>query len=215
VAGLRAGAGATAVVLAASALAVAVSLGLHLTGVVGLYESVGAGVAGGLALTALQIVLLPTVVVWAAAWLTGAGFAVGTGSAVGPLGTAVGPLPSVPLLGALPHDPGPYGFAGVLVPVLAGFACALVARRRAGGSVLLTGLVAGLTAAALLGLLAAASAGAAGPGRLGAVGPDPLRVATLVAVEVGLPALLGAAFGGRRRPRGDEPEPDILSEVPR
>jgi hypothetical protein len=186
---------------------------VHLTDVVGLYESVGAGIAGGLALTALQIVLLPTVVVWAASWLTGAGFALGAGSSVGPLGTFVGPLPSVPLLGALPHHAGAVGLAALLVPVLAGFGCGYAARRRAdGASPLVVGLVAGLGAGLLLGALAAAASGAAGPGRLAAVGPEPLRVALLATAEIGLPALLGAAVVRRRPP---DAEQESAGEPPR
>jgi hypothetical protein len=217
VAGLRAGTGAAALVLAAGALAVAALLAVHLPAVVGLSESSGAGVAGGLALTALQIAALPTVVVWAAAWLTGAGFSLGAGSVVGPLGTVVGPLPSVPLLGALPHDPGSYGVAFVLVPVLAGFgvgvALKLRGEHRGGALRLLTAsVVAGVTAGALLGLLSVAASGAIGPGRLTEVGPDALQVAWRSAVEVGVAVLLGGAVV-RRRPAG--PTEGSAAEAPR
>lgn len=205
-AGLRAGAAAVALVLAAGAIAVAALLAVHLPAVVGLYESSGAGIAGGLALTVLQIALLPTVVVWAAAWFTGAGFALGAGSSVDPLATTVGPLPSLPLLGALPQDPGPFGLAGLLVPVLAGLAVGAAFTLKGEGSrrqLLRTGLVAGASAGLLLGLLSAAASGAAGPGRLTEVGPDALQVAWRSAVEVGVAALLGAAVV-RRRPSGQD-----------
>ncbi len=203
-AGLRAGTGAAALVLAAGAVGVAVLLGLHLPGVVGLYESSSAGIAGGLALTVLQIAMLPTVAVWGAAWLTGAGFALGAGSSVGPLGTFVGPLPSIPLLGALPQHVGQYGLAGVLVPVVAGFVLCFAVRARGEGGpgpagVLLTALTAAVAAGGVLGLLSAAASGAAGPGRLAEVGPDPLQVAWRTAIEVGVPALIGGAVAGLRR----------------
>ncbi len=205
-AGARAGAGAVALTLAAGAVAVAVLLALHLPAVVGLYESSGAGIAGGLALTALQIAALPTVVVWAAAWFTGAGFAIGAGSSVGPLGTSVGPLPSLPLLGALPQGPGEYGLAAVLVLALAGVGVGVVLKVRGhvgGGALPLitTSVVAGASAGVLLGLLALAASGAAGPGRLVEVGPDALQVAWRSAAEVGIGVLIGGAVV-RRRPAG-------------
>jgi hypothetical protein len=219
-AGLRAGAGAAAVVVAAGGIAVAVLLGVHLPAVVGLYESSSAGIAGGLALTVLQIALLPTVVVWAAAWFTGAGFALGAGSSVGPLGTAVGPLPSIPLLGALPQHIGSSGLAAVLVPVLAGFGVGIALRLRGDGGagvarLLATAVLAGLTAAALLGALSLAASGAIGPGRLSVVGPDALQVAWRTAAEVAAGVLVGSAVIRRRDPRST-PEPEgIPPEAPR
>jgi hypothetical protein len=203
VAGLRAGAGVVAVALAAGAVAVAVLLAVHLPAVVGLYESSGAGIAGGLALTVLQIAALPTVVVWAVAWFTGAGFALGTGSSVGPLGTGVGPLPSLPLLGALPQGPGEYGLAAVLVLVLAGVGVGVAVKLRGDAgrgapALIATSLVAGVASGALLGLLAVAASGAIGPGRLAEVGPDALQVAWRSAAEAGVGVLLGGAVVRRR-----------------
>ena len=217
-AGLRGGAGAAAAALAAGGVAVAVLLAVHLPSVVGLYESSSAGIAGGLALTVLQIALLPTVVVWAAAWFTGAGFALGAGSSVGPLGTAVGPLPSLPLLGALPQHVGGFGLAGVLVPVLAGFGVGIALRLRGdagpGAARLLgTALATGVTAGALLGLLSLAASGAIGPGRLAEVGPDALQVAWRAAVEVGIGALVGSVVV---RPRAvPEDGRPMAAEAPR
>jgi len=203
VAGLRGGTGAALVVLAGGAVGVVAALAVHLTAVVGLYESVHAGIAGGLALTVLQIALMPTVVVWAAAWLTGAGFLLGTGSSVGPVGTTVGPQPSLPVLGALPQHVGAFGLAGVLVPVLAGFGVGIALRIRGDGGrsglqVLATGILTGVVAGLLLAGLAAAASGAIGPGRLAEVGPDALQVGWRAAAEVGLAALLGGAV---TRPR--------------
>ena len=205
-AGLRAGLAAAALVLAGAATAVGILLAVHLTDVVGLYEALGAGVAGGAALTVLQVLLLPTVVVWAAAWFTGAGFALGAGSVVGPFGTAVGPLPALPLLGALPAHPGPFAVAAPLVPMLAGLAIGVLAARR--GSVagmrlgaIRLGVVAGLVSGVALAGLALTVSGAAGPGRFAHVGPDPWLTGVLAAVEIGLPAMVGAGLTNRSRRR--------------
>jgi hypothetical protein len=200
-AGLRLGAGSVAALLAVGALTVTALLLLSLPSVIGLAESLSAGPAGGLALTALQVTLLPTVVVWAASWIAGPGFAVGAGSSVSPLGTTVGPLPSLPLLGALPHQVPPVALAVVAVPVVAGFVLALLlpGERPRGAAVLAAVAIAGGTAGVLLGLLAAAASGAAGPGRLQTVGPDPLQVGLAVAAEVGVGVLLGLVCAPRRR----------------
>ena len=180
--------------LAAAAIALTVLLLARFADVVALDESLDAGPIGGLVLTCLQILAMPTFVVWAASWLLGAGVGLGTGSMTGPFVGGVGPLPALPVLGAVPADPPAWAAAVLLIPVLAGFFAAVLVRR--GGArtgALPLGLVAGLLAGAAMGALAAASAGVVGPGRLVAVGPDALLVAGLTAVLVGLPALLGAA----------------------
>jgi len=160
--------------------------------------------------------VLPNVVIWAASWLIGPGFALGTGSMVSPLATAVGPLPAVPVLGALPQGDLPFAFVGLLVPVIAGFlAGALVGSRvtaRFATSsrtllVVVTGASTGLVAGILLGLLAWASAGGVGPGRLAQVGPDPLLVGGFAALEIGVAAILGMASTVRGS-RGEAAAPD-------
>lgn len=192
--------------LAASAVAVAVLLLARFADVVALDESLDTGPLGGLVLTALQILALPTVVVWAASWFLGAGFSLGTGSTVGPFAGQAGPLPALPILGAVPVDPPVWAATALLVPVLAGFAAAVLARRSGATTrALPLGLLAGAVAGVVLGVLAAASAGAAGPGRLVAVGPDALLVAGLAAVLTGVPAVVGAA-AVKPRFRPSEPE---------
>jgi hypothetical protein len=108
----------------------------------------------------------------------------------------------------VPADPPSWAAAVVLVPVLAGFAAAVLVRR--GGATtgaLPLGLLTGAVAAVVLGGLAALASGAAGPGRFAVVGPDALLVAGLAAVLVGLPAMLGAAVV-RPAPRPSEADPD-------
>ena len=57
---------------------------------------------------------------FALAWTSGSGFALGVGSQAGPLATAVGPLPSIPVFAALPAGALDYGFVALVVPALAG-----------------------------------------------------------------------------------------------
>ena len=200
------GAGAAAIVLAISALTVAVLLGVSYAQVISLYEAVQSGILGGAALTVAQLAFIPNLVIWAASWFTGPGFALGEGSAVSPLGTDLGPLPAVPLLGALPAGDIDLAFAGILVPVLAGFLAAAIMRPRLeGGGVdgllrlVATGLAMGGVGGVVLGALAWVSSGSAGPGRLVEVGPAWLLVGCWAALEIGVAAAIALAVGGLRR----------------
>lgn len=212
---LRGGAAAAAMIVAAAAVGLGGLLAGSYATVVTLYESLQAGALGGGVLTIAQLALLPNLVVWAASWLIGPGFSIGSGSAVNPLGSQLGPIPSLPVFGALPPTELSFGFLSLLVPVLAGFLCGLlVARplsspasgqlRTAPGLPELSavGVGTGVAAGAILGVLALAAGGSAGPGRLADVGPDALLVGLCAAVEVGGGALLGMAGALRgRRPQ--------------
>mgnify|MGYP000447781129 CR=1 FL=1 len=146
---------------------------------------------GGAVLAVSETAYVPTMAVWLLAWLSGQGFSVGLGTAYAPDALTAGPLPVVPVLGALPSASG-----GLLVwaPVLLVAVAMLV--RVAIRRPLLTwredltadavAIVAVATAAA--GLLVSTT-GAIGPGRLETVGADPL--ATTVAVT----ALAAAGTG--------------------
>jgi hypothetical protein len=195
-----------------SALLFAVTVALHWADVITVYERLEAGVAGSAVLTIGQLGLLPNLVIWTLAWASGAGFALGTGSSLTPLASTVGPLPAVPVLGALPAGPLDYGFAALALPVVAGLLAgwwffregenhfdewlSLKTRARWLTSIVSTvclglfvGVLAGLGGAALA-LLSRASLGI---GRLTDLGPDPLAVALWLGAEVGLGAVLGYA----------------------
>ena len=112
--------------LALAAVLVAVLVTLDYATIAGLYQALGAGVDGGIALTIAELALLPNIVIWAASWLLGPGFAIGTGSLVSTGGTLLGPVPGIPLLGALPTDAPALGALWLAVPVLLGFVGAWV-----------------------------------------------------------------------------------------
>ncbi|WP_426625083.1 DUF6350 family protein [Leifsonia sp. McL0607] len=202
---LRAGSAATAIVIGVSALILALLIFGNYGAIISLYEQLQTGVAGGVALTIAQLAFLPNLVIWLMSWLVGPGFAIGTGSAVSPIGTVLGPLPGVPLFGVIPAHGYTFGLVGVLVPLLAGFVAAALLRatRRAHAdgalALLLTALGIGVVAGVQLGLLAWWSAGALGPGRLHDVGPNPWLVGAFAAVEVAVAAIIGLLAGGRAR----------------
>ncbi len=202
--GLRAGTTATAAVVAAAALLVGFLLLGSFAEVITLYERTHAGLVGGVALTVGQLAFVPDLVAWATAWLVGPGFAIGTGSTVSPLGTTLGPIPAVPVLGALPVGGHTFGLVWVLVPVVAGFAVGGLMRPRlvrALGSAdtalhrALGGVATGIVAGVLTGVVTALASGSLGPGRLTDVGPDGLVVGAFAALEVGVPAVIALAVG--------------------
>ena len=203
---LRGGAAAAAAVLTVAALAVVASLLINYAQIITLYENLHTEALGGVALTIAQILFLPNLVIWAAAWLIGPGFAIGGGSTVSPLGTTLGPIPSIPVLGALPQGDFVFAFAGLIVPILAGFLVgALVSgslSERISSTGRLTwmlgaGLGSGVVGGAILGILAWASAGSIGPGRLQTAGPDPVAVGLIAALELGVAAFAGMAAARR------------------
>ncbi|CAN5549067.1 hypothetical protein BH10ACT6_BH10ACT6_14870 [soil metagenome] len=217
---LRAGAAATALVVLVSGVAVSLLLAINYAQIIRLYEALHTQVVGGIALTAGELALLPNLVIWAAAWFVGPGFAIGSGSHVSPLGTALGPIPTIPVLGALPAGELAFGFAGLLVPVVAGFLAGAAVRplvvrglegaaEREGVSHALplfaTAVGGGIFGGLLLGLLAAASGGAAGPGRFQQVGPDALAVGLAAGIELTVAIGVGLAASSwvprPRRPR--------------
>lgn len=118
---IRAGFLAAVAAVAGGALLLAAALAWNWDAVIAVYQDLGTDPAGDTALTALQLGYLPNMVVWALAWATGAGFSLGAGTTTSPFQTALGPLPEVPVLAAVPTGD-PWAFApGVLaIPVVAG-----------------------------------------------------------------------------------------------
>ena len=102
-AAVRIGAGAAFALLAVAAVFVAVLITLDYATIAGLSQSLGAGIDGGIALVIGELAFLPNLVVWTASWMLGPGFALGTGTIVAPGGTLLGPVPGIPLLGAIPR----------------------------------------------------------------------------------------------------------------
>lgn len=209
-AAVRAGAGAALGVVAVAAVLVACLIAANYATIVGLSQALGAGIDGGLAITAAELAVLPNAVLWVASWMLGPGFVLGEGSTVSPTGTLLGPVPGVPLLGILPPEGASLGIVWLIVPLVLGFAGANLAWPRVARTPdprvatwwapVVVAAAAGVCAGLILGLLAWWSGGAVGPGRLATAGPDPLAVGGIAALTVFLGAIAGA-FTARAMPR--------------
>lgn len=155
---------------------------------------------GGLLLLLVQGLYLLNAVVWGMAYIAGPGFAVGTGTLVAPTGVQLGPVPSLPILGALPEaGPTPaWVMAVVTLPFAAGAVAGVLSVRIAPSpsyeGAPLWGFVCGLATGAMAGILAALSGGALGGTRLAAAGPAAWEVMLSVTLETGVAAGISAGL---------------------
>ncbi len=171
-----------------------------------LFQMAQTDAIGAAGLTLAHLAYLPTLLVWALAWIAGPGFAIGTSTAVSPAVVDLGVVPSIPVMGLVPDQGSPFLLLVLLAPIavgaLAGLSLRLLLAQewRAEGvldddrepflpRLALAGGVAVLSAAAAA-LLALMASGSMGPGRLVDAGP----AAGPVALAVGLEVLVGAAI---------------------
>src|SRR5690625_2906216 len=158
-------------------------------------------------LGAAQLLLAPNLVLWALAWLSGAGFAVGEGSLWAPDAVFTGPLPALRIFGALPQPDSflPGNWIYVQVAAVAVLAEVPTARRHRhlawfwSLAVAVTG--AGIAGWGALGLRVVAC-GCPGRGRLPCHGPDAVKVMIHVLLPVLIGALLAAFVTGKHARAG-------------
>lgn len=212
---VRAGFLAAVAVVGSGALITAGALAGNWDRIVGVYQYLGTGAAGDTALTALQFGYLPNLVVWAAAWASGAGFSVGADTLASPLHTSLGTLPQFPVLEAIPRgEAWPYAGAFVVLPVLAGMLAGWWFLREGENhlddwmairlplrwltfvlSTLLTVALIAAVGAGLVSLLAWLSHGSLGLGRLSDIGPHAARVFGWLGAELTAGAAVGYVLG--------------------
>ncbi|MEY4078822.1 MAG: hypothetical protein RIS80_591 [Actinomycetota bacterium] len=215
---LRAGTGVVAGLLGVSAVWLGLSLAFNWIPVIRLYEGLQVSPIGGIAVTLGQLFALPNLVIFGAAWFTGVGFSIGTGSSVSPLGTELGPIPALPIFGGLPIGETFIGLAAIVVPVVLALVCTLWVKSHTQQmrfnfaspltAALSLGLGVGLVAAVEAGALAVLASGAIGPGRLESFGVNPWMLALVVFIEVAPVSFLAAFYSAR--PEKAAPIPDYL-----
>jgi hypothetical protein len=201
---------AVATVLAGGALLVAGSLLAHFGRAVDLAAATAPGAVGGAGLLVVGLSLVPNAVVWGASWLAGPGFALGTGTAVGPFAHELGAVPALPLLAALPAGSVAawVGALALTVPVAAGALAGRVLHRRSDApsrtrAVLDVLVTAGWSGAAMA-VLVLLAGGSAGGARLSELGPSASRVGLAVAAEVAVGALAAVVLLRRRTGRAQQ-----------
>ncbi len=192
---------ALAVLTACGALLAGASLTVHLAAYRKAVAALSQGAGGSALLLLAGLSYLPNSVIWAIAYMLGPGFSFGTGTAVSPSGSALGPVPAFPALAALPTGTGPafpawLGFFVLAVPYLAGALAGLMTVRIAPTPFLeaapLWGLLTGTLTAVVIGFGAKFSGGPLGAGRLAAVGPAGAEAGLVAVLEVGVTAALVA-----------------------
>lgn len=221
---VRAGTGVVALLLAAAAFGIGLTLAFNWIEVIKLYESMQLSLLGGLLLTLGLVALTPNLVLFGAAWLTGAGFVLGTGSSVSPFGTFLGPVPALPVFAAIPTSPTGQAtgwLLALLVPLVAAVLATVWVRGYAANirhefatsfaAALSLGLSIGVVAAVELMLLALVTHSAVGPGRMQDVGVNPWLVGLASFVEVSIAATAAAFYSARP----ERPDLELVARVKR
>ncbi|EME22881.1 hypothetical protein G419_03013 [Rhodococcus triatomae BKS 15-14] len=184
--------------LLATGAAITVASLLASWSTVGMLVEAGDGFMGGLGLTVLSILYLPNVVIGATAVLVGSSVQVGSAS-VSLFDVVGGPVPALPVLGALPEQAGGDGWlAGLVVPAAVGVMFGRECARRAASplSAVQTALVGAAAVATVFALLGFVSGGAIGS--FGTLGVDLL---TFVGATFGWLAVFGSAAAALTRRR--------------
>ena len=197
---VRVGLGVIATLVFASSLMITLALGFGWIEVIRLYEELGLSVLGGVMLTLGQLAILPNLIVFGTAWISGVGFSIGTGSYVSPLATQLGPIPALPIFAAIPTGGFDRGILFAMLPILASFIGTLLVRRFADdmrweyatrfGAAFSLAILAALTSALVGFVMAALASGAFGPGRFQEVGINLLGFAGVLFLQVLIPSFL-------------------------
>jgi hypothetical protein len=215
---LRAGTAFVFVLQALSALVFAVLVGFNWLNVIQLYEQLQGGIIGGFSATLMQLSFLPNLTYFVSTWLVGPGFAIGTGSSVSPLGTALGPLPTIPVFGVIPQGDMSVGMIVLVVPVLIALITTISVKKYAAAarhnfatpmaSSIAMGLAIGFVAATEMTLLAIITHASIGPGRMQNIGAEPIWVFVWVFVEVSVISFLASFYAAK--PNAASPIPEHL-----
>lgn len=159
----------------------------------------------------LSLAYLPTMLVWAMAYMLGAGISLGPEILLSPFVAALPPtpLPVFPPLAALPETAAPLVWAFPVLTVLAGGLGGLAVSRYAARESLLVRMVLALSsvvvAVAGVYLVMLAGTGSLGDGRLMIIGPDPALAALLAGVGLTVGALPTSILRAERRQRRLQP----------
>ena len=191
--GLKLGGVSVLVLAGASFVASIVALVAGWSRMAGIQEILGAASGADTAfIVGAQLAFAPTVMAWAASWWSGAGFLTATDSLHSPAGAGTGPIPPMPLLGAVPETAP--GMWVVLAPIALGVGLGIVAARSFRREHLLhqsaQGVLASLIVAAVTALWMWSATMSMGSVRLALMGPRVGWATLALVLEIALPALI-------------------------
>ena len=191
--GLKLGGVSVLVLAGASFVASIVALVAGWSRMAGIQEILGAASGADTAfIVGAQLAFAPTVMAWAASWWSGAGFLTATDSLHSPVVAGTGPIPPIPLLGAVPETAP--GMWVVLAPIALGVGLGVVAARSFRREHLLhqsaQGVLASLIVAAVTALWMWSATMSMGSVRLSSMGPRVGWVTLALVLEIALPALI-------------------------
>jgi hypothetical protein len=181
-------------VLGVAAIVLAVAMTATIGAATDLLLQLETGEIGALLLTLIQLGYLPVLLLWAVAYISGAGFVLAEQVLISPFIAITVPVdvPPVPMLTVIPTSASPIAWALPLLFIGVGVLTARVLLRGATTKRLhRIGLLAltNFLAAFVIGLLASLSTGSLGVDRLAAIGPTPYLVTWLVFAQLCIGAL--------------------------
>ena len=191
--GLKLGGLSVVVLAAASFVASVIALVAGWSRMAGIQELLGASSAADTSfIVGGQALFAPTIMAWAAAWWSGAGFLTATDSLHSPTVAGPGPIPPIPLLGAVPQTAP--GMWVILAPIALGIGLGVVAARSFRREHLLhqtaQGVLASLITASVTALWMWSATMSMGSVRLASMGPRVGWATLALVLEIALPALI-------------------------
>lgn len=191
--GLKLGGLSVVVLAAASFVASVIALVAGWSRMVGIQELLGASSAADTSfIVGGQALFAPTIMAWVASWWSGAGFLTATDSLHSPAVAGAGPIPPIPLLGAVPQTAP--GMWVILAPIALGIGLGVVAARSFRREHLLhqtaQGVLASLITASVTALWMWSATMSLGSVRLASMGPRVGWATLALVLEIALPALI-------------------------
>ena len=191
--GLKLGGLSVAVLVAASFVASVIALVAGWSRMAGIQEILGASSAADTSfIVGGQVLFAPTVMAWAASWWSGAGFLTATDSLHSPTVVGPGPIPPIPLLGALPETAP--GMWVIIAPIALGVGLGVVAARSFRREHLLhqtaQGVLASVIIASVTALWMWSATMSLGSVRLSVMGPRVGWATLALVLEIALPTLI-------------------------
>ena len=191
--GLKLGGLSVVVLAAASFVASVIALVAGWSRMAGIQELLGASSAADTSfIVGGQALFAPTIMAWVASWWSGAGFLTATDSLHSPTVAGSGPIPPIPLLGAVPQTAP--GMWVILAPIALGIGLGVVAARSFRREHLLhqtaQGVLASLITASVTALWMWSATMSMGSVRLASMGPRVGWATLALVLEIALPALI-------------------------